>query len=532
MARVAPCVSVLADGKRTMVSTPQRDALQRLATIGCAFLVALPWFWPILRPPLFSFWVDWLSWAAGALLLSLLLLAKERAPLAIVAGWLVAALGSSVLALMQYLNLEDGFSPWIARTNPGMALANVHQPNMLATLLAVGLLCLVWFRSRGLATRHGLWMAALILAALAATASRTGVLHLLVVGALLLHWHRDQVRVLALLLLAAVVYYLLAAWALQWVGSVINGADIARDITSRFGADNHCHSRSVLWRNMLELIALKPWSGWGPGELLYAHYITPFEGLRYCAKLSNAHNLPLHAAFVLGVPLTLLLTGGLVYGVSRWRPWAARDATARLAWGSLLLIGVHSLLEFPLWYGVFQLMAGLALWLLVLHAPDGGLFRRTGFGALSSRKSMGIVSTLGLLLLAVVAWDYIKVSQLYLPASGRLEMYKTGTYEKARTAWFFQDQVLIAQVGVTPLTRENAHLILADALEALHVAPDARIIRRVIESAELLGRQDLVDLHTARYKAAWPAQFAEWQALRAPQNARSSHPASPSSAPR
>ncbi len=499
----------------------------------CAFLVALPWFWPILQPPLFSFWVDWFSWSAGALLLSLLLLTKERAPLAIIVGWLMAALGSAALALMQYLNVEDGFSPWIARTNPGMALANVHQPNMLATLLAVGLLCLVWLRVRGsLSIGHCFWMAALILAALAATASRTGLVHLLVIGVLLLHWHRDRVKALALLLLAALAFYLLAAWGLQWAGTVINGSDISRAITSRFGTDNHCHSRSVLWGNMMELIALKPWLGWGPGELLYAHYITPFDGLRYCAKLSNAHNLPLHAAFVLGIPLTLLLISGLVYGVSRLRPWKTRETTSQLAWGVLLLIGIHSLLEFPLWYGVFQLMAGLALWLLVMSAPGINSFGRTGHGAFSSRQRMGIVSTLVLPLLAVVAWDYIKVSQLYLPANRRLEMYKVRTYEKARTAWFFQDQVLIAQVGVTPLTRENANLVLEDALDSLHVAPDSRIIRRVIESAELLGRQDLVELHTARYKAAWPQQFAEWQTLRAPQSARSSLPVSPSAAPR
>lgn len=512
---------------------PSSGVLLKPVAVLSTLLIALPWFWPILIPPRSEFLPDFVSWTAAALLLSLLLWEREQGARIVATGWLMAALGSAVLAIMQYLDLENGFFPWIAQTQPGIALANVHQINMLATLLAVGLLSVWWMGVRLHLKRWStMWMAVLLLTAMAATASRTGMLHLITLTLLMFYWHwQDRQRVL-LVALSGLAVYLLAGWCLQWVGSMTSGVEIHREITSRFGMDNRCHSRLVLWRDVLDLIALKPWTGWGPGGLLYAHYITPFEGIRYCEKMSNAHNWPLQMAVTLGVPVTVLFHVLFLWVLGRLKPWAAVDTTERLAWGVLLLIGVHSLLEYPMWFGVFQLMAGSAVWLLYFNRRDaaGPVSAMRVF--LSSRKAMSLVTTLALAVLALVGWEYLKVSQLYLPASWRLERFKYDTLNKVQNSVLYQSHVLIAQVTVVPLTKENAHLILEGALESLHVAPDARIIRRVIESADLLGRQDLVDLHTARFKAAWPQQFAEWQALRVPQNAHSSRPASSSSAPR
>ncbi|WP_310566278.1 Wzy polymerase domain-containing protein [Hydrogenophaga sp.] len=518
--------------EQPMVRPSSRIQLKSVAVLS-TLLIALPWFWPILIPPRSEFLPDFVSWTAFALLLSLLLWVREQGARIVATGWLIAALGSAVLAIVQYLDLENRFFPWIAQTQPGIALANVHQINMLATLLGVGLLSVWWMGvRRHLKPWSTVWMAVLLLIGMAATASRTGMLHLITVTLLLFYWHwQDRWRVL-LVVLSSLAVYLLAGWGLQWVGSMTSGVEIHREITSRFGTDNRCHSRLVLWRDVLELIALKPWTGWGPGGLLYAHYITPFEGIRYCEKLSNAHNWPLQMAVTLGLPVTVGFHAVFLWVIIRLKPWAAVDTTERLAWGVLLLIGIHSLLEYPMWFGVFQLMAGSAAWLLYFNrrnqvGPDGAI--RT---FLSSRKAMGMVTTLALAVLALVGWEYLKVSQLYLPASWRLERFRYDTLNKVHNSFLYQSHVLIAQVTMTPLTKENAHLILEGALESLHVAPDSRVIRRVIESAELLGRQDLVELHTARYKAAWPQQFAEWQAVRTPQSDRSSLPASPSAAPR
>lgn len=492
------------------LSPPAPGLASNVLVATCALLVAAPWFWPILRGPVSAMWPDLFAWSVGTMLLVLLPQARERGALALAGGWLFAALGSAVLGLMQYFDLEDGFYPWIVPTMPGYVIANVHQLNMLATLLAVGLLCIWWLAiKRHLAATHVVWMSILLLTALAATASRTGLVHLLAISCLLFYWHSRHWRKMLLPLGAGWLLYVLAANGLPWLAEM-SGVAIERQLFERLRADASCHSRRLLWSNVIDLIAAKPWTGWGPGELLYAHYITDFGESRFCEKLSHAHNLPLQLAFTMGVPLATIVGLLALYLLYKLRPWKALDPTERLCWGIVALIALHSLLEYPLWFGVFQLMAALAGWQIYRTRCGGeaseGVFQVPLFPALRM-----VVAALLLAFLSFIAWDYLKVSQLYLPESQRMERYRDDTFNKSRNTVLFNSHVLIAQVVAVELQPSNAELILAGSLASLHVAPDSRIIRRVIESAALLGRAELVELHEARYRAAWPREYAEWK---------------------
>jgi len=455
-------------------------------------------------------WPDLSAWSVGALLIALLPRSVDRATLAVASGWLAAALGSAVLGLMQYFDLEDGFFPWVAPTVPGYAIANVHQLNMLATLLAVGLLCVAWLLvKRHLMWVHATWMSGLLLIALAATSSRTGMVHLAAISCMLLYWYPRHWRRISLILAAGWALYILMASSLPHLVWLTRGILIDRHLLGRFGEDVGCQSRLILWGNMIELISLKPWTGWGAGELLYAHYITDYSGPRFCYKLSNAHSLPLHLAVTMGIPLATLVCVLFLVALFKLRPWRATDAQERMNWGVLALIGLHSLLEFPLWFGVFQLMAGLAVWQIYLsrRAYRGDTLAHAGLPA-GQRWFVATVLVAGL---SYVAWDYHKVSQLYLPVRLRMQSFLDDTLNKSRDTVFFKEHVLIAQVVFTDPTPDNAELVLAGALTSLHVAPDSRLIRRVLEAAALLGRDDLVALHEARYKAAWPRLYREWK---------------------
>jgi O-antigen ligase len=117
----------------------------------------------------------------------------------------------------------------------------------------------------------------------------------------------------------------------------------------------------TLWSNVLELIGQKPWFGWGWGRLDYAHYMHLYEGARFCDILDNAHNLPLHLAVELGVPMALILCGAALWSTWRSRPWRESDPLRQLAWTVLAVLALHSLLEYPLWYGPFQMALGICL---------------------------------------------------------------------------------------------------------------------------------------------------------------------------
>ena len=494
------------DSSRTESVLPQRHFLTFLAAVaGC-----LVWLWPSAPGPLPTIWPNLFSWTLGIVLFNLLVWANVRGEMAVAAGWLSAALVNSVIALMQYFDLENAFAPFIAMTQPGYADANTRQPNHFATLVGAGLLALLWMvRTQKIRRSHVLWMATLLALGMAASASRTGVLHLIVITGLMALWNAPGRREALLICGWTLVAYTVSAFALPWALEHVAGID-GRNIFNRMTEDYACRSRKVLYSNMLYLVSLKPLTGWGWGELAYAHYSTLFEGPRFCDLLTNAHNLPLHFAVELGIPMAVLLCAGLAWLVWCQKPWQEKDPVRQMAWSVLLLVGVHSLLEYPMWYGHFQIMVALCVWLLAYKQRPEKDFSKPS----PHVWCLAGVSLVVLLSLCYVALDYFRISQLYLPVQERAARYRTDTLEKVRATWLFSSEVLFAQVVITNIDKDNAPALLAASLATLHIAPDARIIEKVIDSARLLGKEDIALEHMALYKSADPEKFAQWMLTR------------------
>ena len=460
--------------------------------------MVLPWVAPWSPAPQPNT-VPWLvSWAC----MGLMLLGGLRiTPLDIARAWAIAALASAVMGLVQYFGHASLLDPWLHVASLGEANANLRQRNQLATLLAIGMLAVLWWQAHGLPTRHALWMLALLAVGNAATTSRTGLLHMLLVCGLVAFWaYRPGLpspRWSARLGFATLAVYLLANWALPWTLSVVSGQDVV-DALTRMGHNEGCGSRRVLWANVLELIGQRPWTGWGWGELKYAHYITPYGGppeQRFCDILGNAHNLPLHLAVTLGIPVTLTLGLALLAVVVKARPWMSHNPNHALAWSVLAVIGLHSLLEFPLWYGPFQ-MAVLLCGLLLL-APATGLTTHAS-------RSLQLLGGGVVLLTCMVGADYARARQIYLPATQRWSVWRDDPLGAARSSWFFQRSATFAELSMTRITPENAPWVLATSLEMLHYSPEPTVVRQLILSAHRLGRQDLVTLHSLRWAAAFP----------------------------
>jgi hypothetical protein len=235
--------------------------------------------------------------------------------------------------------------------------------------------------SAGFATRYlALVLAALLGVANAASSSRTGLFQLVLLVLLTL-WSaatepgRNRAAgapPAAGVAGVAVLAYVMATFALP----LMAGLDpFASGAWARLRAgDAACFSRLTLWSNVLHLIGQKPWLGWGWGELDYAHFITLYPGTRFCDILDNAHNLPLHLAVEFGVPAAVLTCVGALWLVLWAQPWRDANPTRQLAWGVLAVIMLHSMLEYPLWYGPFQMAALLSVWLLWwLPGPDASV---------------------------------------------------------------------------------------------------------------------------------------------------------------
>ena len=463
-------------------------------------------------------------------------------------GLLVAALVSAAIGLLQYFGASPALAPWVNITVPGYAFGNLRQRNQLGSLLNIGLAVLVWsawtrqFRAaidtgpavgagRSATGRAGakvvgplLLALVLLVGANAATTSRTGLVQLVALLVLALIWRRQAAPGTWAILGGAVLVYAVASMLLP----LLAGMDpFASGIAARFSdGGQSCGSRIVLWHNVLQLIAQKPWFGWGWGELDYAHFITVYPGARFCEILDNAHNLPLHLAVELGVPVAVGVCGFVAWLIWHAKPWRALDADRQMAWAVLVMIGLHSMLEYPLWYGPFQVTTLLAVWILwrtpprmvgavvesIQAAPTPtsvpGPALRQGFGP-SAVVATGAV--LLLLALAYAAWDYRRVSQIYLAPSLRASAYREDTMRKVQDSWLFQKQVRFADLTLTTVTPDNAAHVYASAGALLHFSPESRVVEKRIDSALVLGRDDEAAYYMVRYRNAFPAEYARWE---------------------
>jgi len=421
----------------------------------------------------------------------------------VAAAWLTAALVSSVAALLQYFGAADVLSPWVSHAQLGEAYGNLRQRNQFASLMAVGLAALLWFVRGGWDWRRAGVPLLLLAAGSAASASRTGALQWVMLLLLAALWRGPARRQVFVLAGVGMVAYAIAAVSLPWLLSYAWGVS-GPSAFARFGGSDGCGGRGVLWANVLHLIGRHPWSGWGWGELDYAHYITLYDGPRFCDILDNGHNLALHLAVELGVPIAIIVCGGLAWALLRLQPWRETDPSRQLALSILFAILLHSLLEYPLWYGPFQMAFGLALGLLWHGRQRATQPRARGAGV----RTVG--AALALCVLAYAAWDYHRVSQIYLPPEARSPQYREDPMPLIRQSWLFRDHVRFAELTTTPLTRANAQWTYDTALGLLHYSPEPRVIEAVIESALLLGHDQVALAHLVRFRAAFPKEHEEW----------------------
>ena len=499
------------------MKTSPIDPLNPLSLLGSGLAVmalALPWLNPFEPGPAEAMVQGLLSLLALGVLLLVPWRTEGSVAMArvLAASWLVAALLSTGLALLQYTGNASQWAPWVSQSPPGIVYANLRQRNHFASLISLGLVALIWLAARrGKPEAPPPWAWVLAAAWLGLgnglSSSRTGLLELvLLLGLFGLLWRRSQAPGLPRLLMAAVVGYAVAVLVLPWLGSTDSGL-VARLQTEPWA----CASRSALWSNVLYLIGQQPLTGWGWGGLIYAQFITLFPGLRFCGLMDNAHNAPLHLAVEFGVPAAVLVCGYVLWRLVLARPWAEQDRQRQWAWAGLAVIGLHSLLEYPLSYGPFQL-AALGCLLALLRKSSDPASRWGRFWRLAAAWRVGVA--MGVLALAAFATQcYLQVRSYYPPSGQRLAPFAQGYMAVQPRPWLFGEWLDFAEVANTPVTDANAAHMLALSERVVQWRPVPAIIEPLLRSAVLAQRPDLALAYLERYKAAYPGEYAEWAKL-------------------
>ena len=290
--------------------------------------------------------------------------------------------------------------------------------------------------------------------------------------------------------------------------------------------------RMLIWSNAIDLIQQRPWFGWGWRETGYGHFMTLFDN-RHNELLENVHNLPLQLAVEFGLPLTALGIFSIIWALSRSRPLKADadnsqrsgggPSSQHFAWVILLLIvGIHSMLEYPLWYAGFLFLTGVSVgYVLPLQARDA---EQAVFQVWTLRTMK--LGALLLIILSVVAWQqYAKVLLIYkTPFTNNRDVQRasvTAAINNASGAWLFQEHLDFALLGWTTVTSENAIDVRRRSENLLHFSAEPRVIEPLLLSLWYLQDIDALKLQTEHYCRAFPGPYERWR------EAQSGHPMLP-----
>jgi O-antigen ligase len=347
-----------------------------------------------------------------------------------------AGLLSVLIGVIQLFFPELAAGGLVAATSAeGRAVGNLRQPNHLSSLLLWSLVAVVWLGERGVLQRAAVVaIGAALLFGVVMSASRTGVIGIGLLAAWGLLDKRLSRSSRLMLLLLPLVYWLfwsgLSAWAHE-TRQVFGGE-------RRFSADGDISSsRFAIWRDTLSLMLQHPLWGVGFGEFNFAWSLTPFPQ-RPVAFFDHTHNLPLQLVVELGWPLAGVVLLALLYALVRAfvAAWRAPDPERRLVRAALVMVVmmvVHSQLEYPLWYGYFLLPTAFLFGLCLgadqrlRGAPRDGarpLPRWPAQAAAALMLAGGIA--------AVV--DYLRVAAIFETDEGRPLAQRI---EDGKRSWFF-----------------------------------------------------------------------------------------------
>lgn len=393
---------------------------------------------------------------------------------------LAATVIEALLGLVQYSLLQPG--NWMGyNTLKNRPYGIFQQWNLMASFMATGLaLALYLLSARRPLSRSLQWLAAamLLLAPLLliVIASRVGLLAALLLSPLqlwmLYRLNRRRAGIALLLLMAGVSAGLLLV--------MLNGA------TRALMLPEPIFYRLTYWQEALDMIAERPWLGWGYGhfqhDFLHHFYTTHSSGMESVA-ISHPHN----EILLWGVEGGLLSLSGIALIV--WGLWRllrhSRPVPLRPApWLAALPILLHMMVEYPLYLSA----AHAVLLLVILRVSD--LRRRL---RLPSHSQLPLrLTTAGIAALMVPYLLNGLHSALIITAVEKSGLRQFGPMSQVITPTPWQVRydydMQLRQLLQYPQTRDMATLLSYQqwAENEIRVRPDANIYINLMAVSRLL----------------------------------------------
>ena len=370
---------------------------------------------------------------------------------------LTGGLASSVMALVQSLGtLGPGL--WLFEVKAGgRAVANLAQPNNLASLIALAVIG-VWllFEQRRIGAVAAWSLLLLLLIGLTTAASRTSLLFVPAAAVVYGLARRQGLRwrAPAGALVAVLALQLLLAWA--WP---VLSEGLLLAVPDGVAAHGLQTTRTAVWWSLIDALRLAPWQGYGwlqtgTAQLAVAEHHPPVGELWL-----HGHNVLLELLVWCGWPLGLALGLGLLgWFASRLRRMPSPEAALGMV--LVAVFGVHTMLELPHHYAFFLIPVGL--WVGLVEQQRGS--RPLG-GPAAAWALGGATAALAL----AIAWDYRRVEADFWLM--RFESRGIGTVRAAEpaphapflsglTAFLASTRAPVA-AGMTPLQMQTLQTIVS-----------------------------------------------------------------------
>ncbi len=284
----------------------------------------------------------------------------------VLAAFLVLGAELNALAgIIQHYRWHTFLDSVVTVKTSSAVYGNIAQPNHFADYMAMGLASLGLLHIRWSLRA---WQTALLvlplLFVLVLSGSRSAWLYLLFMAGMSYLWQRRDKSYLPLLKYASLLVLGFALMHLVVQLPWLAGASGKVTTVDRLFAGSGS-IRLYLWKESLLIFAQFPLLGAGFGQFAWQHFQLGGElhNLSITGLYNNAHNVVMQLAAETGLAGLSILFGTL--GLWLWHGWR-EHCTLYQWWGYCVLavLGIHSLLEYPLWYGYFIGVAAVALGLM------------------------------------------------------------------------------------------------------------------------------------------------------------------------
>jgi len=364
----------------------------------------------------------------------------------------------------------------------------VAQANNYGDLLALGFASALYILTvKPWQRNYWLVLMGVIVLGLSLTTSRTVWLYWLVMILLSWKWQRQHLSIIV----SGMVLY--SVFQLCWANDLLfSSVTAAERLAERMGGT---FIRGQLWKIAWHIFSESPWIGAGFGQYDWEYFNAGIHIPEAITRAEHAHNIVLHLLAELGLIPVLALIVMLGYWLRQVLKTllvesAEKGDNAFSIWLLMVIavLGIHSLLEYPLWYAQFLIIAGI-----VLALGEDKLFT-------IKIKTSNVVIAGGVLVFALIfsvvhLWHYQKLEHavnIYGQVSSKQNMSELITVAKNT---HIQAPLLTPYVSIiftllaNPADKDFQADLSVLAQNSSLFWPSDRLIYRNIEMLALTGRK-------------------------------------------